>query len=86
MPFLSVVDCFEKGCDSLPAADAHGHKRVSAADADEFVKRLHGDDGAGVLQDALEGWTVPHDLLEVHVATDFFFQIELLLRKLLFQV
>src|SRR5713226_9702406 len=34
----------------------------------------------------LESRTVPHDLLEVHVATDFFFEVELLLRKLLFQL
>src|SRR5258707_1130688 len=33
----------------------------------------------------LESGTVPHDLLEIHVATDFFFEVELLLRKLLFQ-
>src|ERR1700688_43755 len=34
----------------------------------------------------LERRTVPHDLLEVHVATDLFFEIKLLLRKLLFQL
>src|ERR1700686_559580 len=33
----------------------------------------------------LERRTVPHDLLEVQIATDFFFEIYLLLRKLLFQ-
>src|ERR1700692_240230 len=34
----------------------------------------------------LERRTAPHDLLEVHAATDFFFEIKLLLRKLLFQL
>jgi len=34
----------------------------------------------------LERRTVPHDLLEVHVATDLFFEIKLLLGQFLFQV
>jgi hypothetical protein len=33
----------------------------------------------------LERRTVPHDLLEIHVAADFVFEIELFLRELLFQ-
>src|SRR5580700_7412941 len=34
----------------------------------------------------LERRTVPHDLLEIHVATDLFFEIKLLLGQFLFQV
>src|SRR3984957_10215479 len=34
----------------------------------------------------LERRTIPHDLLEVHLATDFLLEIEFLLCKLLFQI